>query len=180
MSGPTGPTGPTGFQGPNGLQGLRGATGLPHGLTGPAYGSTTAIIKNVTASSSIYLTPQNFGQYFTITSNSGSTISVYFPFYNPYYPPGFNPSDPTNPDPRYRPTETTNELFPSSFWYGNFWFIKNNYVDSGNGTPSNVTLNIQTSTGSLRYSNAYNVSSITLAAKSKLMIIYTSNGYIGV
>ena len=177
MSGLTGPTGPTGFQGPRGLQGLRGPTGAPHGVTGPDYGPTAATLSYTGGFTSIYLTPQNFGEYFNITSNTGTTISVYFPFYNPYYPPGFNPSDPTNPDPRYRPVETTNELFPSSYWYGSYWSIKNNYLNGG--TPSNVTINIQTSTGSLYYHGA-NVSSVSLAAKGTLMIIYTSNGYIGV
>ena len=176
MSGPTGPRGPTGFQGPNGLQGLRGPTGNPHGLTGPAYGPTTATLTYSVDSNPIYLTPQNFGTYFNITSNAGSNVSLYFPFYRPYYPPGFNSNDPTNPDPRYRPVETTNELFPSSYWYGNFWFIKNNYFNGS--TPSNITINIQTSTGYLYYQGS-NTSSVSLPAKGGLMIIYTSNGYIG-
>jgi hypothetical protein len=81
MSGPTGP---------QGLQGLRGLQGdpAPASQTGPAYGVTTARITVVTPSSSpIYLTPQNLGTYFNITSNAMAVdqLTVSFPFYNPTY-----------------------------------------------------------------------------------------------
>ena len=170
-----GPQGPTGYQGPSGKQGLRGPTGAAHGSTGPAYGPTAAYLTYVTASSSIYLTPQNFGTYFNITSNTGNVISLYFPFYNVYYPPGWDPDDPyslTKP----RPVEIINEVFPDSFWYGYFWVIKNNYLSGG--APGSVTINVQTATGSLYYSGGP-TSTFTLPAKGILRIIYTSNGYIG-
>jgi hypothetical protein len=78
MSGPTGP---------QGLQGLRGLQGdpAPASQTGPGYGYTTARITVVTPSSSpIYLTPQNLGTYFNITSNAMASdqLTVSFPFYN--------------------------------------------------------------------------------------------------
>jgi hypothetical protein len=81
MSGPTGP---------QGLQGLRGLQGdpAPASQTGPGYGYTTARITVVTPSSSpIYLTPQNLGTYFNITSNAVAIdqLTVSFPFYNPTY-----------------------------------------------------------------------------------------------
>ena len=81
MSGPTGP---------QGLQGLRGLTGDPvtGSQTGPTYGVTTARITVVTPSSSpVYLTPQNLGTYFNITSNAmtSNQLTVSFPFYNPTY-----------------------------------------------------------------------------------------------
>lgn len=175
-TGPQGPQGPQGYQGPRGLQGLRGPTGVAHGSTGPAYGPTSATLTVVTASSSIYLTPQNFGTYFNVTSNSaGNVISLYLPFYNVYYPPGWDPQDPYSST-KPRPTEIINEVFPDPFWYGKFWVIKNNYLSSG--APGSITINVQTSTGALYY-NGGNTSSFTLPAKGILRIIYTSNGYIG-
>lgn len=81
-------TGPTGRQG---LQGLRGLTGPPrYAYPGPPYGPETArIVTNSPTSSTIYLTPQNFGTYFNITSNTTTgdpaPLTISFPFYNPTY-----------------------------------------------------------------------------------------------
>ena len=81
--------GPTGVTGMTGLQGLRGLQGPPrYAYPGPPYGSTTArITVNSPTSSPIYLTPQNFGTYFNITSNTMTSdqLTVSFPFYNPTY-----------------------------------------------------------------------------------------------
>lgn len=81
--------GPTGVTGMVGLQGLRGVVGPPrYGFPGPAYGLPNArITVNTPTSSPIYLTPQNFGTYFNITSNAvvSDALTVSFPFYNPTY-----------------------------------------------------------------------------------------------
>jgi len=80
---------PTGVTGMTGLQGLRGVTGPPrYAFQGPPYGITTArIAVNSPTSSPIYLTPQNFGTYFNITSNTMATdqLTISLPFYNPTY-----------------------------------------------------------------------------------------------
>lgn len=81
-------TGPTG---PQGLQGLRGLQGPPrYAYRGPPYGSETAriTVKSPTGST-VYLTPQSFGNYFNITSNTTTgnpaPLTISFPFYNPTY-----------------------------------------------------------------------------------------------
>lgn len=82
-------SGPTGVTGMVGLQGLRGLLGPPrYGFPGPAYGLPNArITVNTPASSTIYLTPQNFQTYFNITPSAvvSNTATVAFPFYNPTY-----------------------------------------------------------------------------------------------
>ena len=87
MSGPTGVTGMTGLQGP------RGPMGPPrYAYQGPPFGYETARLTTSTpsdASSKIYLTPQNFGTWYSITSNlvtgNSPPLTIYFPFYNPTY-----------------------------------------------------------------------------------------------
>jgi hypothetical protein len=80
---------PTGITGMTGLQGLRGLTGPPrYAYQGPPYGTTTARISVTSPTSSpIYLTPQNFGVYFNLTSNISTSdqITISLPFYNPTY-----------------------------------------------------------------------------------------------
>jgi hypothetical protein len=80
---------PTGVTGMTGLQGLRGVQGPPrYAFQGPPYGRTTArITVNSPTSSPIYLTPQNFGTYFNITSNTmaADQLTIALPGYNPTY-----------------------------------------------------------------------------------------------
>jgi hypothetical protein len=87
-------SGPRGITGMTGMQGLRGITGPPrYGYQGVPYGVDNARITVVSPTSSpIYLTPQNFGTYFNITSNSSTydRLTISFPFYNPTY--GFGPT----------------------------------------------------------------------------------------
>jgi len=87
MSGPTGVTGMTGLQGPRGVTGP-----ARYAYQGPPFGYETARLTSSTpsdASSKIYLTPQNFGTWYNITSNlvstNNPTLTIYFPFYNPTY-----------------------------------------------------------------------------------------------
>ena len=80
---------PTGITGMTGMQGLRGLPGPPrYAYQGPPYGSSTARITLVSPTSSpIYLTPQNFGTYYNITSNTivSDALTISLPFYNPIY-----------------------------------------------------------------------------------------------
>ena len=87
MSGPTGITGMTGLQGPRGVTGP-----ARYAYQGPPFGYETARLTTSTpdgGSAAIYLTPQNFGTWYNITSNlvsgNGPTLTIYFPFYNPTY-----------------------------------------------------------------------------------------------
>ena len=83
---------PTGITGMTGLQGLRGLQGPPrYAFQGPPFGYPTARLTTSTpsdASKKIYLTPQNLGTYFNITSNlvgNDAILTIYLPFYNPTY-----------------------------------------------------------------------------------------------
>jgi hypothetical protein len=79
-------SGPIGVTGTQGYQGIRGLIGPPrYAYAGSPYGVNTArITVNSPTSSPIYLTPQNFGTYFNITSNTIAVdqLTVSFPFYN--------------------------------------------------------------------------------------------------
>lgn len=81
--------GHTGITGMTGMQGLRGLQGPPrYAYQGPPYGPPTArITVSSPTSSPIYLTPQNFGTFFNITSATMATdqLTISFPFYNPTY-----------------------------------------------------------------------------------------------
>jgi hypothetical protein len=78
-----------------GMQGLRGLQGPPrYAYQGLPYGSAKARITLVspTSTPTIYLTPQNFGTYYNITSNmiSDDQVTISLPFYNVTY--GFGPT----------------------------------------------------------------------------------------
>jgi hypothetical protein len=83
----------TGITGMTGLQGLRGLEGPPrYAFQGPPFGYTTARLTTSTpaeCNDTIYLTPQNLGTWFNLTSNafsgSGSALTIYLPGYFPTY-----------------------------------------------------------------------------------------------
>lgn len=84
---------PTGITGMTGLQGLRGLQGPPrYAFQGPPFGYTTARLTTSTptdGSDKIYLTPQNLGTWYNLTSalfsTNNSSLTIYLPFYNPTY-----------------------------------------------------------------------------------------------
>jgi hypothetical protein len=83
----------TGITGMTGLQGLRGLQGPPrYAFRGPPFGYTSARITTSTptnGSDKIYLTPQNLGTWFNITSalfvDNNSGLTIYLPGYDPIY-----------------------------------------------------------------------------------------------
>jgi hypothetical protein len=84
---------PAGITGMTGLQGLRGLQGPPrYAFQGPPFGYTTARLTTSTPTgggNAVYLTPQNLGTWFNITSSlfagNNSALSIYLPFYNPTF-----------------------------------------------------------------------------------------------
>jgi hypothetical protein len=84
---------PAGITGMTGLQGLRGLQGPPrYAFQGPPFGYTTARLTTSTPTgggNAVYLTPQNLGTWYNITSSlfagNNSALSIYLPFYNPTF-----------------------------------------------------------------------------------------------
>jgi len=137
MSGPTGP---------QGLQGIRGLQGdpAPASQTGPGYGYTTARITVVTPSSSpIYLTPQNLGTYFNITSNAMASdqLTISFPFYNPTYSVGSTFTLTTFSYPASSLVVEFTTSTPHNFRVGSVFVSSNLVYASGGGALSNLNFN---------------------------------------